>query len=865
MQVIQGLPSISLSGNLIDLVLAAGAAEEISVDLYAGADRKMSELYKPDTNGRILIRYKKVIDRILKLNVPDSTTLVTSQGEACVDFTVKLSSTNGQVETLTFRVIKGEVSTDLLDTVTFLQTSFLTWQPTLKYVQYYDPEWLTYYSKDVCELKIKAFVYPSKTFATKTLANLPAGQLSSVNLNYGQLVTLFAADGIPSYYDVWIEKDGVRQTYVQRFILSQEEFDFNDVFVFENSVGGIDTIRFTGTAIHKPAFEFDNAWFDELNLDYEVRPDYVVEKNTGYFRSNDEKVWSADFFGSLQKYKNESGELAMIYTQDPDLASISGELAEYSFNYSYSNKTDAMNLKRPFEAPVALALPGDVVNTVVQLSPRINQYPWANTIDVLVPVQYAFESVWRKLSLKQALASLIITAPGTGGGSNSNPGILGDWQSLTNKHPSVNTEDLAIEFKTDAKASLTQAITFFAGQFFIDPSFVGTSITLGNIADGNRPLAKLIRYFITKNIEMFLIIEPNGDVKIESKDGFNLPTGTTDADKYFINQFYRPNKALQTSFSGKWVIDETATYCEPAQSTYIWGRIFEENTVTEGGATYANIVLKTFKGTSGAPPADLSEPIICTAAGIAITKYFPASGSSTTFSTSLIAENSKELTAPGSEVGNTKFPKQLIALGTQLAYFAFDGQGKETWKLLQTVAAEGNSGWQINPRLKWVSNDANEFPLDVNNELCSISGLPQKTMLNTTDNANYRISNPAACPVSSSGGGGTPAPFKNFIVEQYGRKFRISGPETIECDIIMTINYYVTVRDEDGNNPENFYGAITDLRLFAGDNESYSGSNLTAGLYDTLHIIDFSFTPKTCSETLIYVNGQSGQDLEEIS
>lgn len=61
-----------------------------------------------------------------------------------------------------------------------------------------------------------------------------------------------------------------------------------------------------------------------------------------------------------------------------------------------------------------------------------------------------------------------------------------------------------------------------------------------------------------------------------------------------------------------------------------------------------------------------------------------------------------------------------------------------------------NTGFLIQPTLKKVTNDVNEFPLDINNELCSISGLPQATMANPIDSDTYRILNTTACPVDPS-------------------------------------------------------------------------------------------------------------------
>lgn len=61
-----------------------------------------------------------------------------------------------------------------------------------------------------------------------------------------------------------------------------------------------------------------------------------------------------------------------------------------------------------------------------------------------------------------------------------------------------------------------------------------------------------------------------------------------------------------------------------------------------------------------------------------------------------------------------------------------------------------NTGFLIQPKLKKVTNDLNEFPLDVNNELCSVSGLPQATMNNPIDSSTYRILNTGTCPVDPS-------------------------------------------------------------------------------------------------------------------
>jgi hypothetical protein len=58
------------------------------------------------------------------------------------------------------------------------------------------------------------------------------------------------------------------------------------------------------------------------------------------------------------------------------------------------------------------------------------------------------------------------------------------------------------------------------------------------------------------------------------------------------------------------------------------------------------------------------------------------------------------------------------------------------------------TGNKIQPTLKKVTNDANEFPLDINNNLCSVSGLPQATMPNSQAAPNYIVANSGCNPIT---------------------------------------------------------------------------------------------------------------------
>lgn len=105
-----------------------------------------------------------------------------------------------------------------------------------------------------------------------------------------------------------------------------------------------------------------------------------------------------------------------------------------------------------------------------------------------------------------------------------------------------------------------------------------------------------------------------------------------------------------------------------------------------------------------------------------------------------------------------------------------------------------NTGNLIQPRLKYVTDDANEEPLDVNGVKTSISGLPQATVPNPPSSPSYRILDVASCPVDPSYEvaltGSITAPEPQIGgTNRYGAKFTVS--ETLDNNLIIdfTINY----------------------------------------------------------------------------
>lgn len=327
---------INFCGNLPDFVLTS--VDPVDFKLYQGLNLILEEKYFPDASGEIRIDLEDVVDGLLSLQVPDLNVPVFSQSLGCLQFKAVIDTT----EEL-FKVVKGGVNTPSIDTAAFLVNNFLTWQPQSKTVSLTDPQWLSYYADAECKMVAKAYLVDS-TVQILDVATLPAGILTTVNVTYQQLAALFSSQ--PYSIDLWVSSAGIVRSYIQRFSLGSEVPEFSDLFVFANSLGGIDSVSFTGQIQHNDNFVFTRGLFDDMTRDFNVDADQAFTKETGFFKTDGERIWSLEFFKSLQKYHLAAGVLKNVILPKQTLESVPGDLNGYSFTFAYGKQTRYLQLSR---------------------------------------------------------------------------------------------------------------------------------------------------------------------------------------------------------------------------------------------------------------------------------------------------------------------------------------------------------------------------------------------------------------------------------------------------------------------------------------------------------------------------------------
>lgn len=334
----------NFAGNIADIVLMSDNPVTFGV---AGL---LEEVYQPDSAGRITVPLRAFFEA--HFHAPDLND-IPDDGLPLVPYTFSIDSK----EIGTFHVLAGGVAAKAVDTQLFLKSNFLTWQPQTRRVSYHEPQWLRYVALQTCSVKVKAY-FGEGDPVTVTLKELTALTQYSLDLNYGRIRGLF--DKQPTYYDVWVEAGGERLSFVQRYVLRDDTADTVDFFVFENSLGGFDTIRFTGERKEVAEVENLNAVFDGDTGEYGVDYSKAWLKQTGYIPDERTRVWVQDFFSSCRRYHLGADSLNRIFVTKPKLEATSGEAAGYEFTFAYSHQSKYLNIARE-ELPERLEIvgPGD--------------------------------------------------------------------------------------------------------------------------------------------------------------------------------------------------------------------------------------------------------------------------------------------------------------------------------------------------------------------------------------------------------------------------------------------------------------------------------------------------------------------------
>lgn len=366
---------------------------------YHGAEQNIVQhTYTPNDEHRITVDVKDIILPLLAFELKDDSTPYI-QENIMKAFSAEIYEVGdaGNRKEFSFSVIRSGVDKLADSAENFLKNNFLTWQPQVKAVTYYSPEFLTYYAAEACAVKCKAYLWNGTGYTESeiTLAHLTEGCVYTIPVQYA-IIAKALNQKTPSYYDVWVEKEGGdRLTYVQRYYASDMKSEEEEWFLFENSLGGVDCFRAYGNSENTAEHTHNVAEIEDDSEEYRVDTTRKFKKNTGYLDGK-ERLWLLDFFPSLGKYVYHRNSWRKITVTESDVNYEAKELpSNYTFTYRYSDARPYLNLSRASGESLKqmdIHLP-DIGNFTI--APRLVEFPRQQLGGgVLFPVQDPHSEEW---------------------------------------------------------------------------------------------------------------------------------------------------------------------------------------------------------------------------------------------------------------------------------------------------------------------------------------------------------------------------------------------------------------------------------------------------------------------------------------
>lgn len=415
MTILQQPDALSLSQNLKEFHISSDV--QVSFILKQGGVEILSQRYDPSADGHITINLRDIVHARLSYQLIESGQ-VYEQSSLASDFTAMINGT-----TLTFRVIRSGIDRLADSAANFLTQNFLTWQPSIKPVTYYSPEFLTYYATIPCVAKLRAYFTDTSGSVISqtdyTVAEMVAGIAYTIPLQYS-VVAGWLDHKLPAYYDIWVENlTGQRLTYIQRYYAEDMRTEQEQWILFENSLGGLDTFRAYGTTTFSGEHTHNLAEIDEVSQEYRVDTERKFQKNTGHL-NQDERKWLLDFFPSQAKYLYAGNYLRQIVVTESNVSYTDRALpSNYTFTFKYADARPLLNLPRT-------DIPADVLSITVPevgsftVPPRLAEFPRLPLSEgALFPIQNPYSEEWG-ITTAEAFATFVgqqlAEFAGSGGG-----------------------------------------------------------------------------------------------------------------------------------------------------------------------------------------------------------------------------------------------------------------------------------------------------------------------------------------------------------------------------------------------------------------------------------------------------------------
>ena len=301
-----------------------------------------------DAESLITINLRDIVHTLLECEFPRQT--------GVTNFTylyITLTDT-ATTKTYRFQVIAGGVAAPRKVGLDWWARNFLTWQGQIVTMPAWQPQWLSVVklNRDPQFLRIKSRLYTAEGIErTQDIFTASEEGIVRINVSFELLWRniCVSEELTPIAYDIYgLGADSISEPdtagaknypFAQRYILRSGNFR-DRCFLFQNSLGGFDTIIASGLSTLLPEGEVDT--FINQGREAELSNDYtsIWQQNTGYISSSSIARQWQEFLHSSNRYLYADGEWKQIIVTEYEVKHKEAALNSYTFKYHLSEKDE---------------------------------------------------------------------------------------------------------------------------------------------------------------------------------------------------------------------------------------------------------------------------------------------------------------------------------------------------------------------------------------------------------------------------------------------------------------------------------------------------------------------------------------------
>lgn len=301
-----------------------------------------------DATGLITINLREIVRGLLEYNLP-----LQSGVYGFTYLHIILTDTRTTVR-YRFQVVAGGVKNHHIVGLDWWAKNFLTWQPQAVSMPVWQPQWLSLVklNRNPQILRISSRLYTAEGIErTQDVLTISEEGISRIDVSFKHLWGHICASEelTPIAYDIYglglnsasdPDTAGVKNhPFVQRYVLRPDSVR-DRCFLFQNSLGGFDTIIASGLSTLLPEGEIDT--FVNQGQEVELNNDFtsVWQQNTGYINSSKIARQWQEFLHSSNRYLYADGGWKRIIVTEYEVKHKEGALNNYTFKYHLAEKDE---------------------------------------------------------------------------------------------------------------------------------------------------------------------------------------------------------------------------------------------------------------------------------------------------------------------------------------------------------------------------------------------------------------------------------------------------------------------------------------------------------------------------------------------